>query len=774
MPGADFKLFPFQEEAAEGLRAAALRWMAHAAAEGPPKYGSAVIPFLGQLRAVTGAGKTPILAQAVGGLGRGVALWTSRSSAVVEQTYNNLRGKYAPLLPPGTRILRDIPQQQEWRALIDAENELTIWLLTVASWNEAESAQGPGSEAARLSLHRLHPDWAGDTSPWHQLRNDLRRPLWIVYDENHYQSSAQLDQLADLRPKAFFMASATPVANDRFMEWSRALTGDPTWSDLAKAGIVRVRTRDVVEAELLKTTIELISYNSGTEESLDGTLATLEQLDNAVMGEAAPVTPRAIYVVEKSNLARGAAGEAPPVVIWRHLRGRGIPTDEIAVYTDTKELPADAERVSSLSGLHTRYRHIIFNQSLQEGWDDPEAYVCYFDGATKSFTRITQIVGRVLRQPGAHRYAGERLNTATLVLNVPAAAYDTVVAELRAEMRLYAPEDEPDIPVIRVKTKREPLPSVPVKEEWCDQLTLPNRTLKAPGMAQAETYIRSAAREWLPAMLEAPGRGRRTVVSLEREEQERDEYLDVVRSARTRNDVYLRRYIGQRNRACLNAVHPDAFNGPGYLQESCLGSIAQGELRVTGDRVVDYYESRVEYQNDPDPDMATWGVGEHRPRSKDMLPFVRAAHAQYSAADLNKDEREFAHALDNSGIGVWVRNPATPNLGFSIPLPVKVDESSRFFPDFLWWVDEETCWALDTTGRHLLNAKVRGKLIAFDQPRIALVVRGQVDLANNALVEKDGWSLVRARPHREATSEMYQDLQSLLASLAGVFATENR
>ena len=123
----------------------------------------------------------------------------------------------------------------------------------------------------------------------------------------------------------------------------------------------------------------------------------------------------------------------------------------------TPRLPEDAERVASLSQLEPRYRHIIFNQSLQEGWDDPEAYVCYFDGVTNSFVRIRQIVGRVLRQPSARRFAAEALNTATLILETPTSAYETVVSELKAELRLYAPEDEPAFATVRVKTRKEPL-----------------------------------------------------------------------------------------------------------------------------------------------------------------------------------------------------------------------------------------------------------------------------------------------------------------------------
>ena len=188
-------------------------------------------------------------------------------------------------------------------------------------------------------------------------------------------------------------------------------------------------------------------------------------------------------------------------------------------------------------------------------------------------------------------------------------------------------------------------------------------------MSGAAKIIKARASEWPDDSLEAPGRGRRTVVSLEREQQERDEYLDVVRSARTQNGVFLRRYIQNRNRACLNAIHPDTFHGPGYQQFSCLGSVAQNELRVLGDRVVEMYESGVEYQDDPDPDTATYTVGDFRPRGKDVLSFKHAAHPTYSTLDMNGDEREFAHALDTVNVGVWTRNPATGAHGFGIPLP---------------------------------------------------------------------------------------------------------
>jgi type III restriction enzyme len=762
MTADSFRLFPFQEEAAQSLREAALSWMAYAVRRGhPPEYGESPIPFLGQLKAVTGSGKTPVLARTVAGLGDAVIFWTTRSSAVVEQTYTNLNGKYRSLLPPGAKVIRDIPSQLAWRDLIDSKKGITIWVLTVASWNEAEAGEGDGD--ARLRLRREQADWAGEGAPFDQLRENLKRPLWIVSDESHNQSEVQLDQLAALKPRGFFMASATPLMNDLFVKWEEALNQGEETKALLAAGKVPIRTRDVVDWNLLKTTIEVVDYRSGSEESLDGALAALERVQAATDAEEAGVTPRAIYVVEKSNPRRGSNEEARPVAIWRHLRSRGVPADEIAVYTDTKELPEGAERVASLSQLEARYRHIIFNQALQEGWDDPEAYVCYFDGVTKSFVRIRQIVGRVLRQPRARRFAAEALNTATLILQTPTSAYETVVSDLKAELRLYAPEDEPAFAAVRVKTRKEPLTPVPVKR-GAKKLKLTRWALKAPDMTKPRKELRSqSSRKWDDEDLEAPGTGRKAVVSLEDASEEYED-IAVLRSARTRNGTFVHQRILQRNRNCLIAIHPDRFNGPAFEQYSCHSSQAQEELTALAARIVDYYEQSVEYEEDPDPDRLTWTGSEYRPRSEDMISFARAAHAAYSRNDFNKDEAPFAHAIDRVKGVTWVRNPTTGSQGYGVPLPKKVGDSLTFYPDFLIW-RKGVCWAVDTTGHHLLDAKVRGKLFALESPKMALVVRGIVDLSRDSADGKEGWSLVLPRTAMEPRVEHSDDLDALVAMM---------
>jgi type III restriction enzyme len=113
---------------------------------------------------------------------------------------------------------------------------------------------------------------------------------------------------------------------------------------------------------------------------------------------------------------------------------------------------------------------------------------------------------------------------------------------------------------------------------------------------------------------------------------------------------------------------------------------------------------------------------------------------------------------------LWARNPSTANLGYGLPLPKKLGDSSTFYPDFLIWHDE-VVWAVDTTGRHLLDAKVRGKLIALGTPRMALVVRGAVDFERGARESKEGWSLVVGRPNLKPLVEHSGDLDQLVTTL---------
>ncbi|MEU6099012.1 hypothetical protein [Streptomyces sp. NPDC047079] len=758
-------LFDFQEEAAARLTEAAEEWT-HAFSKRVRYYGTVPIPFVGHLKAVTGAGKTPILAKTVGNLEPALVLWTSKSSAVVEQTYRNLAGKYRHLLPGNTQILRERPSKGEWEQLIEAERGLTIWVTTVGSWNEVDAATAGGSESARLNMHRPHPDWGGDMSPWEQLRTELRRPTWVVYDESHNQTPAQLDQLIGLKPIGFLLASATPPMSSQFAEFAKVIDADPEMRPIAEKARVRISTKDIVENQLLKHTIAVENFDSDPDQLLDASIVLHRRLVKSAEDSGANINPKVLYVVEKSNPVKDEL-VARPVAIWEHLRDRGVPAEEIAIYTQTKVVPDDAVRVSSLSELQPHHRHIICNRALQEGWDDPEAYIEYFDDESNSYVRIAQVIGRALRQPGAEHFADDVLNTATLFVRVPNKRFEEIVAGLKQELSLYATDDDDPAGsiAVRVRTKGDPLPAVALRPNYDGVLKLPNYQL---GEAELEGEIKKiqalSKQPFADEDLLAPGQRRVMKISL-RGEDDDTRYEILAASLRRRNGEYLHRRIQTRSRHCVHLLEPEIFTGPAFDQRSCSGSVAQVILAERADHVVEAFEATVELVPVKIIGGETWVAGPHQPTASQMTSFRNSAHERYSTRSFNADELEFAKTLDSLDKGVWLRNPSRGS-GYGIQLPMKVGDSATFYPDFLWWVGG-TCFALDPTGKHILNAKVRGKLLTIDQPRIVLLARGQIANDWSSISDNDGWTVARPRKNRAPAPEYFSSLAQALTHVSG-------
>lgn len=202
--------------------------------------------------------------------------------------------------------------------------------------------------------------------------------MWVVYDESHNQTPAQLDQLVGLKPVGFLLASATPPSSERFEQFARTTATDPVMRPIAEKGRISIATKDVVDAQLLKHTIEVDNTDSDPDVLISAALARVQDLTRRARKEGNSVHPKGLYVVEKSNPTKTEI-VSRPVAIWEHLTEAKVPAAEIAMYTQTKVVPEDAERIASLTDLEPRHRHIICNRALQEGWDDPEAYVEYFD-----------------------------------------------------------------------------------------------------------------------------------------------------------------------------------------------------------------------------------------------------------------------------------------------------------------------------------------------------------------------------------------------------------
>jgi type III restriction enzyme len=745
---ANLRLFDFQQAAVDQLTISTLSYFYRA----PDRHAGRDVPFVGQLKAVTGAGKTPILASVVARMSPAIVLWTTKYGSVVDQTVTNLRpgGKYHHLLDGGRiDIIRfsDIGSPAEWRDVLEREDGLTIVVSTVAAWNDTEKDE-------RLNVHRLSEDW-GSKSRWDQLRTERRQRLWVVYDEAHNTTSDQVELLDDLDPTGFFVASASQLRGSlqQYLTWLP--------EDQRRERIATVSTRAVVDAQLLKSTISVGDYDSSPEEMLAAVVERRARLEQGLAAFGSPVTPKAIYVVETSNTSAGG-GEPRPVQIWKTLVNTCcILPAHIAICTNTKakDLPRDAIRITSIDQLTDQFTHIIFNKKLQEGWDDPSVYTCYFDGQTDSATRIQQVLGRALRQPNATHLSDEDLNTAYFFVNCPNDRLEKIIDGLKEELRIYKADDDlDDFEPFQIKEERKALAKIPLKPEFVEQLKVPKLQLELPSNKVLRKLIEDKTYEFSDGDRKAPGRALVKNVSV-RTGEETQKVRDLYEDMRVRCGLYLQEQIRIRSKNCANSLHPSAFSNEQLDKTACYSSKALKHYQQLAAEVVAAYENRVQLGQLVDPFDNEYTVGAYQPSGEVEKAFCHAGHPYYDTKSFNDDELRMAKALDQFE-HVWVRN--RDRIGYGIPLPMKSGSSSIFYPDFLWWVDK-TLWAIDPTGKFILEEKIRTKLLIVPAPlKIALVTPGRFD--GNKKLSEDGLTLVRHR-YGSSSAETFNNLEDLLATL---------
>jgi type III restriction enzyme len=642
----------------------------------------------------------------------------------------------------------------------------------VASWNAANDDK-KGTGKARLRLHRIAPDRAGEKTPWQQLGDldAIKRPLLVVYDESHGQTDAQFDQLFELTPVGILAASGTPSISPKVDAYSKALAGSVIFGPIAAKALVEVPTSAVAAAGLLKTIIDLDDLNADDASRVKAACDKLDAIQQLARDNAITLRPRAIFVVEESNTRAKAVGDARPTILWNLLTQRcGVRPSDIAVATNTKELPKHAVKITRLDQLMPRHRYLIFNKKFSEGWDDPEAYVAYFDGETKSALRIKQIIGRIIRQPNAQPFEGlPDLNSAFIFVSAPDEKFAGIVEDIRSHLIDDYGSDASGKAHIEVRAGGKLRPSSVQLRSEAKGLGLPKLVLAVKNLGAAFDDIASEGqREWPAKDREAPGVATKRAFNLtEKEKKITARTVKIGQHIRANNgDYFLDRVRALSNRA-FQALGDNRVTGPMFEQDSATLSRAQEGLRTMAAKYVDAFEERVSYTVEPDPAKSAWEPRPLEPTQPANLHFARSLHEAYPeyAAFLNTDEKAMCAALDATGDGWWMRNPPTEALGgYGVPMPVKVAGSENFYPDFLWWVDD-TCFAIDTTGVHILPAKVRGKLLDVGYPKIALVVRGRVAESFDSSDESQGgWTLMlrgAAGPRRV----FFPDIDQLLVHL---------
>ncbi|NCO37830.1 MAG: restriction endonuclease subunit R [Armatimonadetes bacterium CG_4_10_14_3_um_filter_66_18] len=256
-------------------------------------------------------------------------------------------------------------------------------------------AQVPNLDVNTLTDEDFH---VGGLSPKHSLGNVLRlvRPLVLIDEGHKAYSDIALETIAGYNPCFLLELSATPNS------------GRGHVSNV----LVNVTGTALKNEEMIKLPINLINEGRAdwkhtlavAQEKLNELWADAERMRN---NEGRYVRPLLVIRVERTGKEQRDKAALHSEDVREYLVEKlGAHPDEVKVKSAELDELDKVDLPSELCPV----RYIITKDALREGWDCPFAYVLAVLSKTTATTALTQMIGRVLRQPGAELTGVQSLN----------------------------------------------------------------------------------------------------------------------------------------------------------------------------------------------------------------------------------------------------------------------------------------------------------------------------------------------------------------------------
>ena len=362
----------------------------------------------------TGGGKTLLGAAALERLNKnsGLVLWMVPTNAIYQQTKEKLWSRehpYRQMLERGSGGRVRVLEKDDVFTAADVEHYLCVMLISLQSVNRQNKdfLRMFKDSGKYMSFFPDNDDALGDG----RLRNeypdldppDPSRPVAqslfnvfkkmrpvVILDEAHKaygrkgsESEEYVQSVNRLNPGMVIELSATPNA--------------------AKSNLVVVTGKELHNEEMIKLPVQVTSYTSvDSHHTLGQAHAKLEELQNEAVSlensEGRYIRPIAVVRVERTGADQRIPGFVHSEDVREYLtENLGVPGDAVAVQSSTRKELAGVDLFSELSPV----RWIVTKAALMEGWDCSFAYLLVMLDNTRAKGAITQLVGRVLRQPEA-------------------------------------------------------------------------------------------------------------------------------------------------------------------------------------------------------------------------------------------------------------------------------------------------------------------------------------------------------------------------------------
>ena len=369
------------------------------------------------LRVPTGGGKTWLAARSTVLVNthllrteHSVVLWLVPSRAIRDQTLKLLRDRssalHSALALAGPITVVDLEEARSLtRATLDTSTLVIV--STVQAFNREDKDglkvyQSNGAlmqhfdGLAESQRGRLLVD-ANGLAPC-SLANVLRirRPFLVVDEAHNNRTELAFSTLAAIDPSGILELTATPD------------TEKTPSNILHSVSAVELKTASMIKLPVMLET------ESDWQKCLAYAVDRREQLQAAADAEQRQGAPylRPLVLIQSQARHRERDTLHWERILAELVDNQRIPSEHIAVATgERNDLDAiDRKFPGGIADPECPVRLVITQQALAEGWDCPSAYVLASLAGTQSETAVEQLLGRVLRQPGATRRATPALN----------------------------------------------------------------------------------------------------------------------------------------------------------------------------------------------------------------------------------------------------------------------------------------------------------------------------------------------------------------------------
>ncbi len=365
------------------------------------------------VRIPTGGGKTVVACHTLGLAAkellhaeRCLALWLVPSNAIRDQTLKALKDRRHPYRLALDAAFGSVAVMDASDALylqrptLDTETVVVVSTLQAFRVDDTEgrkvyepsgSLMGHfnGLPGEVVQMLRRYDDGAVIPSLENVLR--ARRPVVIVDEAHNARTDLSFVTLARFNPSCIVEFTATPDVEH-----------NPS-NVLHSVSALELQSEDMIKLPIRLET------RPDWKELLADAVAMLSQLDQAARLEQQETGEylRPIMLLQAQPRRKDQPTLTVDVVKECLLKDHNILPNEVAVATGSEwELEDD------LLTPKSRVRFVITVQALREGWDCPFAYVLCSVAEVRSTTAVEQILGRVMRLPGAQRKRRGELNLA--------------------------------------------------------------------------------------------------------------------------------------------------------------------------------------------------------------------------------------------------------------------------------------------------------------------------------------------------------------------------